>query len=75
MSTEAIANPFGALTKREREVARELAVGRKNREIAEQLQIALKTVDTHRMHLLEKVGVRNNVELARAALRWELVTL
>jgi DNA-binding CsgD family transcriptional regulator len=57
-----------ALTHREREVAM-LARGEPNREIAKALGISIKTVDTHRGHLLAKLGCRNNVELARLFIR------
>jgi two-component system response regulator NreC len=60
--------PFPTLTERERQVAVALAHGQTNREIAKQLQISIKTIDTHRGHALKKVGVRNNVELAHVAI-------
>ena len=63
------------LTPMELEVAKRLAMGEKNSEIATELDISVKTVDTHRGHVLEKTSTRNNVELARWALRCELVTL
>lgn len=53
------------LTAREREIAEYLAKGWKNAEIAEQLEISQKTVDTHRAHVLAKLKLRNNAELAR----------
>ncbi len=68
-------SPFPALTSRERQIASMLAVGFVNREIADNLDISIKTVDTHRGHILKKLGLRNNVELAREALRVGLVTL
>jgi DNA-binding CsgD family transcriptional regulator len=55
--------PFKKLTRREREVALMLCIGRKNREIAAALDISIRTVDTHRGHILTKLGLRNNVEL------------
>lgn len=63
------------LTPREHEVAVALALGFKCREIADTLKLSTKTVDTHRMHLLKKLGLRNAVELARHALRVGWVTL
>ena len=61
--------PFPELTEREREVALLLAAGATNREIADQMEISIKTVDTHRGHVLKKLGLRNNVALARHAIR------
>lgn len=60
--------PFGPLTAREREVASMLCRGFKNAEIAKSMGISIKTIDTHRGHLLEKLKVRNNVELLRLAI-------
>lgn len=57
------------LTPREMEVARALAYGLPNRKIAAELGISIKTVDTHRAHVLRKLAVRNNVQLARLAIR------
>lgn len=61
--------PFPTLTEREREVALRLALGISNGEVAEELGISPKTVDTHRAHVLKKLELRNNVELARYAIR------
>lgn len=67
---------FPELTDREREVALLLAVGKTNKEIAAELGgISVKTVDTHRGHLMKRLQCRNNVELARLAIRLGYVTL
>jgi DNA-binding CsgD family transcriptional regulator len=63
------------LTAREAEVAEHLALGATNREIAETLGTSIKTVDSHRGAVMRKLGLRNNVELARHALREGWVTL
>lgn len=63
------------LTTRQMEVALLLAIGKTNHEIAEKLDMSVKTVDTHRAHVLKKLELRNNVELARHALRVEWVKL
>lgn len=60
---------FPTLTGRERAIARELALGEKNADIAARLGISVKTVDTHRAHILKKLECRNNVDLARLAIR------
>lgn len=65
MNTE----PLTELSPREREVAGMLAVGATNHEIADKLDISIKTVDTHRGHVLKKLKLRNNVELALLAVR------
>jgi DNA-binding NarL/FixJ family response regulator len=67
--------PASALTAREQQVMEMLARGHTNREIAEHLEISIKTVDTHRGHVLKKLGVRNNSELTRFAVKHGYVTL
>jgi two-component system, NarL family, invasion response regulator UvrY len=62
-------NPASALTARELQVMEMLARGLTNREIAENLEISIKTVDTHRGHVLKKLGLRNNSELTRFAVK------
>jgi DNA-binding NarL/FixJ family response regulator len=52
------------LTRREREVAELIAAGRSNREIAETLVVAVKTVDTHVEHIFRKLGVQTRAEVA-----------
>lgn len=47
------------LTERERDVARLLAVGHTNRQIATELIVSIKTVETHVTHILAKLGVSN----------------
>jgi two-component system, NarL family, response regulator NreC len=61
-------DPIGALTAREREVLVEVAQGRSNREIAGRLGISIHTVNTHRIHLMEKLGVHDAIALARLAI-------
>jgi DNA-binding NarL/FixJ family response regulator len=62
-------DPVGVLSKRELEVLCFLAVGMTNREIAQQLGISVKTIDTHRGHVLKKLQLRNNSDLTRFAIR------
>lgn len=62
------------LSPRELEVAYLLARGQINREIAEALGVSIKTVDTHRGHILKKLAVRNNVALVRFMIRHGFVT-
>jgi two-component system response regulator NreC len=68
------ARPYPELTNRELEIAYALARGLTCREIAEAIHISVKTVDTHRGHLLKKLGAKNNVVLARLMIRDGLVT-
>jgi two-component system response regulator NreC len=62
-----------SLTAREREVLRLIARGLKNREIAESLKIAIKTVETHRTKIMQKLDLHNSAELATYAIRRGLI--
>lgn len=57
------------LTDREYEVLRLIAVGRSRSEIAQTLSLRPRTVHTHRARILEKMNMKNDVELARYALK------
>jgi DNA-binding NarL/FixJ family response regulator len=61
------------LTPREHDVIKLIAEGHTSDEIAAALTIARKTVDRHRANILEKLGMRNRVELTRYAIRRGLV--
>lgn len=63
------------LTKRESEVLNLIAVGKSNKEVAEALRISTKTVDTHKTHILDKLGLKNTVELVKYAIKQDLITL
>jgi DNA-binding NarL/FixJ family response regulator len=57
-----------ALSGREQEIARRVADGASNREIAEVLAVSPKTVDRHLTNILAKLGLRNRTELASRVL-------
>jgi DNA-binding NarL/FixJ family response regulator len=61
------------LTKREYEVLGLVAMGKSNKEIAELLFISVKTVETHKGHILEKLGLRNSAELIKYAIKNNIV--
>ena len=65
--------PRDLLTPRETEVIKLVAESYTNRQIAEALVISEKTVDRHRANILEKLGMRDRVELTRYAIRNGLV--
>jgi two-component system, NarL family, response regulator NreC len=56
------------LSKREREVLRLLALGHTNQEIAKTLHISVRTAETHRAHVMQKLGFSSRAELVRYAL-------
>jgi DNA-binding NarL/FixJ family response regulator len=61
------------LTPREREVLKLIAEGKTNREIADELVLSLNTVQTHRLHLMEKLNLHNRTELVKYAMRRGLI--
>lgn len=63
------------LTTREKEILRLIAMEMTNDEIANQLHVAKRTVDTHRQNLLHKLQVKNTVGLVKAAFKLNLVEL
>jgi DNA-binding NarL/FixJ family response regulator len=66
---QALADPYETLTDREKQVLKLVAEGRSNKEVAQALDISVKTALTHREHLMEKLGVHNRTDLVRFALR------
>lgn len=61
------------LTPREHEVLQLISEGHTNAEIAESLDVSVKTIERHRTSLMAKLEVRNVVELIRAALKHRLI--
>jgi two-component system response regulator NreC len=61
------------LSEREREVLRLLALGHTNQEIAKQLYISVRTAETHRAHIMQKLGLSTRAELVRYALDQGLI--
>jgi two-component system response regulator NreC len=61
------------LSEREREVLRLLALGHTNQEIAKQLYISVRTAETHRAHIMQKLRLQSRAELVRYALDQRLL--
>lgn len=61
------------LSERETDVLRLIALGHTNAEIAGQLYISVRTVETHRAHIQQKLGVSTRAELVRSALSRRLL--
>ena len=59
--------PGGELSNREAEVLRFIALGLTNAEIAERLFVSVRTVETHRAHIQQKLDIRSRAELVRFA--------
>jgi DNA-binding NarL/FixJ family response regulator len=67
------AGPFEKLTPRQREVLQLIAEGLSNKEIAARLNLSLKTVESHRTELMERLGIHGVAGLTRYAIRMGLV--
>lgn len=64
------ASATSRLTDREFEILRLIGEGKEAHEIADHLHLSTKTVDTHRAHIREKLGLKNATELIHYAVRW-----
>jgi DNA-binding NarL/FixJ family response regulator len=65
--------PNSILTPREEEIVKLIAEGHSSKEIGDTLVISAKTVDRHRANILQKLGMRDRLELTRFAIRAGLV--
>ncbi|MFB6717998.1 response regulator [Streptomyces sp. NPDC056237] len=65
--------PAKAITDREEEILKLVAEGHTSKEIGETLVVSAKTVERHRANLLQKLGLRDRVELTRYAIRTGLI--
>ena len=65
---DAIVHRIGLLTQREREVMALVVAGKLNKQIADQLNISMKTVEAHRARVMEKMGVRTLTELVKVTM-------
>ena len=65
--------PAEDLTERERDVLRLIALGHTNPEIAGQLHLSVRTIETHRAHVQRKLGLTTRAELVRYAIEQGLV--
>jgi DNA-binding NarL/FixJ family response regulator len=63
------------LTKREYEILGLVASGKTNKELAETLFISVKTVETHKTNILEKLGLRNTAELVKYAIKNNIISI
>jgi DNA-binding NarL/FixJ family response regulator len=65
-------SPVAGLTDRELEVFRLIGDGRGTRQIATELGISVKTVESYQAHIKEKLGLRNARELVQSAIQWTI---
>jgi DNA-binding NarL/FixJ family response regulator len=69
-----MASPLAALSPRQREILKLIASGRSTKQIAFDLKLSVKTVETHRAHLMERLGLKDLAGLVRFAIREGLVS-
>jgi DNA-binding NarL/FixJ family response regulator len=68
--TRTAGSPADSLSDRELEVFRMIGEGFSTREMAEKLHLSIKTVETYRAHIKDKLGLQDANELLRSAIRW-----
>ncbi len=66
--------PFEALTPRQREILQLIAEGQTNKEIAQTLQVSVKTVEMHRTQLMDRLNIHDIAGLVRYAIRVGLIS-
>jgi len=64
-----------SLTKREKEIINLVVEGLSNKEIAEKLCISIRTVDSHKNNIMQKLGLKSSVELVKYAIKNKLAKL
>jgi DNA-binding NarL/FixJ family response regulator len=73
--TPSALSAFAALSPREREVVQLVAEGKTSGETAVQMHISIKTVETHRRNVVQKLGLHGTAELTKYAIREGLTSL
>jgi DNA-binding NarL/FixJ family response regulator len=66
---------FKQLTSRQREILQLIAEGNSTKEIANKLNVSIKTVETHRMQLMDRIGIHDVAGLVRYAIRMGIITV
>src|SRR4029453_9940182 len=69
-----VEDSYELLTEREREVLQLLAEGHSNKEVAALLEVSPYTVETHRMHLMQKLNLHNTAEIVLYAVRKKVIS-
>jgi DNA-binding NarL/FixJ family response regulator len=73
--TEGIQDPLSVLSQREREVLQLVVEGQTSAEIAEKLFLSVKTIETYRSRLMQKIGIKNIPSLIKFAIQHGLTSL
>lgn len=66
---------FGKLTSRQREVLQLLAEGKSAKEIAKILHISTRTVEFHKYHIMEELGIKTSAELVQFAIKHGIISI
>jgi DNA-binding NarL/FixJ family response regulator len=74
-SVESERTPLDQLTPRQRQILRLIAEGKTNKEIAQVLNVSIKTVDTHRTLLMQRLNIHDIAGLVRFAIKMGLVSI
>ena len=75
MNADDSANPQEILSKREIEILTMFAEGFINKEIADRLFISVRTVESHKNHIMQKLNLKTQVELVKYAIRHNLINI
>ena len=63
------------LTRREYEIIEQVASGKSNQEVDDTLFVSIKTVETHKKNILDKLGLKNSVQLVRYAIKHNIISI
>lgn len=75
LNAEESLNPHEVLSKREIEILTMFAEGFINKEIADKLFISIRTVESHKNHIMQKLNLKTQVELVKYAIRHSLINI
>ena len=75
LNAEELLNPHEILSKREIEILTMFAEGFINKEIADKLFISIRTVESHKNHIMQKLNLKTQVELVKYAIRHNLIII
>jgi DNA-binding NarL/FixJ family response regulator len=75
LAAAAPGSAFAVLSAREREVLQLVAEGKSTKETAARLNVSVKTVETHRKQIMDKLNIRSVAELTKYAIREGLTPL
>lgn len=73
LQQKGLQDSYDLLTEREREVLQLLAEGKSNKDAASLLNVSPYTVETHRTHIMQKLGLHNTAELVLYAVRKKII--